>query len=103
MTTSIPLPTEPPATVGATVRATINGREVEVASGTTILEAARACGVRIPTLCHHPDLADVGVCRVCVVEVAGQKNLQPSCVFPITQALEISTHAPRVEIGRAHV
>ena len=83
MTTSIPLPTEPPATVGATVRATINGREVEVASGTTILEAARACGVRIPTLCHHPDLPDVGVCRVCVVEVAGQVNLQPSCVLSL--------------------
>ena len=103
MTTSIPLPTEAPATVGATVRATINGREVEVASGTTILEAARACGVRIPTLCHHPDLPDVGVCRVCVVEVAGQKNLQPSCVFPITQALEVSTHAPRVAAARRDI
>jgi NADH-quinone oxidoreductase subunit G/[NiFe] hydrogenase diaphorase moiety small subunit len=103
MTTSIPLPTEAPAKVGATVRATINGREVEVASGTTILEAARACGVRIPTLCHHPDLPDVGVCRVCVVEVAGQKNLQPSCVFPITQALEVSTHTPRVAAARRDI
>jgi NADH-quinone oxidoreductase subunit G/[NiFe] hydrogenase diaphorase moiety small subunit len=103
MTTSIPLPTEAPAKVEATVRATINGREVEVASGTTILEAARACGVRIPTLCHHPDLPDVGVCRVCVVEVAGQKNLQPSCVFPITQALEVSTHTPRVAAARRDI
>jgi iron-only hydrogenase group A len=103
MTTSIPLPTKPPATAGATVRVTINGREVEVDSGTTILEAARACGVRIPTLCHHPDLPDVGVCRVCVVEVAGQKNLQPSCVFPITQALEVSTHTPRVAAARRDI
>jgi len=103
MTTSIPLPTKPPATAGATVRVTINGREVEVDSGTTILEAARACGVRIPTLCHHPDLPDVGVCRVCVVEVAGQKNLQPSCVFPITQALEVSTHSPRVAAARRDI
>jgi iron-only hydrogenase group A len=103
MTTNIPLPTEAPATVGATVRATINGREVEVGSGTTILEAARACGVRIPTLCHHPDLADVGVCRVCVVEVEGQVNLQPSCVFPITQPLEVSTHSPRVAAARRDI
>ena len=103
MTTSIPLPTEAPATVGATVRATINGREVEVGSGTTILEAARACGVRIPTLCHHPDLPDVGVCRVCVVEVEGQVNLQPSCVFPITQPLEVSTHSPRVAAARRDI
>ena len=103
MTTSIPLQTGAPARVGATVRATINGREVEVVSGTTILEAARACGVRIPTLCHHPDLPDVGVCRVCVVEVAGQKNLQPSCVFPITKPLEVNTHSPRVAAARRDI
>jgi len=103
MTTSIPLQTGAPARVGATVRATINGREVEVVSGTTILEAARACGVRIPTLCHHPDLPDVGVCRVCVVEVAGQKNLQPSCVFPITEPLEVNTHSPRVAAARRDI
>ena len=103
MTTSISVPTEATARVEPTVRATINGREVEVASGTTILEAARACGIRIPTLCHHPDLPDVGVCRVCVVEVAGQKNLQPSCVFPITQALEVRTHTPRVAAARRDI
>lgn len=102
-TTPVPLPTEAPAPTGATVRATIDGREVEVGSGTTILEAARACGVRIPTLCHHPDLADVGVCRVCVVEVAGQKALQPSCVFPITQDLAISTHNARVAAARRDI
>ena len=101
MTTSIQRPTE--AATRPTVRVTINGRELEVANGTTILEAAHACGVRIPTLCHHPDLADVGVCRVCVVEVAGQKNLQPSCVFPITEPLEVNTHSPRVAAARRDI
>ncbi len=102
MTTSIQRPTDP-ATTRPTVRVTINGRELEVSSGTTILEAAHACGVRIPTLCHHPDLPDVGVCRVCVVEVAGQKNLQPSCVFPITEPLEVNTHSPRVAAARRDI
>lgn len=92
-----------PAPATTTVRASIDGREVEVASGTTILEAARACGVRIPTLCHHPDLADVGVCRLCVVEVAGQRALQASCVFPITTPVEVSTHTPRVASARRDI
>ena len=43
------------------------------------------------------------MCRVCVVEVEGQKNLQPSCVFPITQALEVSTHTPRVAAARRDI
>ena len=103
MTTSMSLPTTAPPAAGIAVRATIDGREVEVASGTTILEAARACGVRIPTLCHHPDLPDAGVCRVCVVEVEGQRRLQPSCVFPITQAVEVHTHGPRVAAARRDI
>lgn len=103
MTTDTHPEHEAPPMTEATVLATIDGREVDVGSGTTILEAARACGVRIPTLCHHPDLADVGVCRVCVVEVEGQKNLQPSCVFPITQPLEVRTHTPRVAAARRDI
>lgn len=95
--------TTAPAPGAVTVRATIDGREVEVPSGTTILAAARACGVRIPTLCHHPDLPDAGVCRVCVVEVAGQRNLQPSCVFPITTPVEVRTHTPRVAAARRDI
>lgn len=99
MTTTLPAA----AASATTIRATIDGRAVEVPSGTTILEAARACGVRIPTLCHHPDLPDVGVCRICVVEVAGQRNLQPSCVFPITTPVEVSTHTPRVASARRDI
>lgn len=87
----------------STVRATIDGRNVEVVSGTTILEAARACGVRIPTLCHHPDLSEAGVCRVCVVEVEGQRNLQPSCVFPITAPVVVRTHSARVASARRDI
>ena len=96
-------PTTAPGPGGATVRAVIDGREVEVVIGTTILDAAGTCGVRIPTLCHHPDLPDAGVCRMCVVEVEGQRTLQPSCVFPITRDLEIHTHTPRVAAARRDI
>ena len=83
-----------------TVTVTIDGREVEVPTGTSVLEAAKLAGRRIPTLCHHPDLPDVGVCRVCVVEVSGQRNLQASCTFPLTAPVEIATYSPRVRQAR---
>ncbi len=86
-----------------TVSVTIDGREVDVAAGTSILDAARQCGLSIPTLCNHPDLPPAGVCRVCVVEVSGQRNLQPSCAFPITAPLEIRTHSSRVAQARRDV
>ena len=60
---------------------TINGKKVE-APGGTILDAARASGVRIPTLCHHPALAPQGACRLCLVEVKGMRVLQPACTCP---------------------
>src|SRR5665647_3093246 len=78
-----------------TVTVTVDGRTVEVPAGASILEAAKKAGRRIPTLCHHPDLPDAGVCRVCVVEVSGQRNLQASCAFPITAPVDIQTYSPR--------
>ena len=65
---SVPRQASPDA-IGGTVTVNINGRDVKVPLGTTILEAAQQIGVRIPTLCHHPDLCVAGVCRICVVEV----------------------------------
>ena len=50
---------------------TIDGQQVAAAPGTTVLEAALAAGIYIPHLCHHPDLKPVGVCRLCMVEIAG--------------------------------
>lgn len=82
------------------VTVTVDGRKVEVPPGTSILEAAKAAGRRIPTLCHHPDLPDAGVCRVCVVEVSGQRNLQASCAYPITTPVEIQTYSARVRQAR---
>jgi NADH-quinone oxidoreductase subunit G/[NiFe] hydrogenase diaphorase moiety small subunit len=90
-------------TVQSTVTVTVDGRQVEVAPGTSILDAAALAGRQIPTLCHHPDLPDLGVCRMCVVEVVGQRTLQASCAFPITEPVEIHTYSPRVRQARRDI
>ena len=63
----------------AEVNITLNGRPVSVAEGATILEAARQEGIDIPTLCYHPELAPIGACRLCVVEVEKARTLVAAC------------------------
>ena len=77
------------------VKLRINGQEVEVPEGTTILEAARTLGIDIPTLCHLEELKPSGSCRICCVEVKGMRGLVPSCAYPVAEGMEVSTHAPR--------
>ncbi len=89
--------------IGSLVRVTIDGREVKVPLGTTILEAASKLGVHIPTLCHHPDLCNAGLCRICVVEIEGMRTLQASCAYPISSPLEIRTHTRKVRQARRHI
>jgi iron-only hydrogenase group A len=97
------VPTTSPQAIGATVTVVIDGIEAKVPFGATILEAAAGLGVTIPTLCHHPDLDMAGVCRICVVEVEGQRTLQPACSFPVTNQMKIDTHSRRVRLARRHV
>ncbi len=89
--------------IGATVTVTIDGTDVKVPLGTTILEAAQRCGVRIPTLCYHKDLCVAGVCRICVVEVEGQRTLQASCAYPITAPIKVHTHTRKVRDARRRI
>lgn len=86
-----------------TVNITINGQKVMAKSGQTVLEAATAAGIKIPTLCHHPALKPIGACRVCLVEIKGQRTLQPSCTFPVTEGIEVWTASPQVEHARRFV
>lgn len=99
---SVPRPSSPDA-IGGTVTVNINGRDVKVPLGTTILEAAQQIGVRIPTLCHHPDLCVAGVCRICVVEVEGQRTLQSACAYPVTAPIKVLTHTQKVRQARRHI
>ena len=92
-----------PDAIGGLISVTIDGQKLKVPLGTTILEAARQVGIRIPTLCWHPDLCIAGVCRICVVEVEGQRTLQASCAYPITSPLAIHTHTRQVRQARRHV
>jgi NADH-quinone oxidoreductase subunit G/[NiFe] hydrogenase diaphorase moiety small subunit len=92
-----------PNQIGAMVTVTIDGQQVKVPLGTTILEAARQLGIRIPTLCYHDDLCVAGVCRICVVEIEGQRTLQASCAFPITQPITVKTHTRKVRQARRHI
>jgi iron-only hydrogenase group A len=90
-------------TQGAPVTLNIDGRDITVPRGTTILEAARQLGIRIPTLCAHPDLCMAGMCRICVVEIEGMRTLQASCAFPVTSPMKILTHTRKVRQARRHI
>ena len=82
------------------IKATINGTDVKVEAGTTILEAARTAGIEIPTLCHSPDLKPTGNCRICVVEVQGARTLVGACHTPILDGMVIKTHSSKVMMAR---
>ncbi|MEJ2164263.1 MAG: molybdopterin-dependent oxidoreductase [Desulfobacterales bacterium] len=87
----------------SSINITINGQEIAAAAGQTVLEAATAAGIEIPTLCHHPALKPVGACRVCLVEVKGQRTLQPACTFPIAPRMVVQTESPKVVEARKFV
>ncbi|MGZ6237822.1 MAG: 2Fe-2S iron-sulfur cluster-binding protein, partial [Syntrophales bacterium] len=78
------------------VNININGQKVSAPAGSTILKAAKQAGIDIPTLCDHPALIPVGACRICVVEVKGQRTLITACTFPISEGMEIQTESPQV-------
>lgn len=82
------------------VKLTINGREIEVPSGTTILKAAEQMGINIPRLCYQEELSSVGACRLCVVEVKGARSLVASCATAVAPGMEVQTHSPSVMEAR---
>ena len=78
------------------INLTIDGCKVSVAEGTTILDAARSIGIKIPTLCYLKDINAIGACRVCVVEVKGARSLIASCVTPVSEGMEVKTQTQTV-------
>ncbi len=77
-------------------RFTLNGRDVDFEPGQTILEAAEACGVSIPTLCHLKGTTPTGACRICLVEVKGARTLLPACATPVSAGMDVKTHSQKV-------
>lgn len=78
----------------------INGAEYQVPDDSTILQAARIAGIKIPTLCYLKDINEIGACRICVVEVKGARSLVASCVYPVNEGMEIFTNTPKVVESR---
>ena len=78
---------------------TINDKKLQVEEGTSILEAALDVGIKIPTLCYHKELSPYGSCRLCLVEIVGggRPGIQASCLYKVTEGLEVKTDTERVQ------
>ena len=85
------------------VTLTINQQKVTAPEGSTILEAARQAGMHIPTLCHHPDLSNVGACRMCVVSVEKARGLQTACTTPVFEGMVVNTESAEARETRRFV
>jgi bidirectional [NiFe] hydrogenase diaphorase subunit len=79
-----------------TVKLKIDGLEVEVPEGTTILKAAKDNGIAIPTLCNLEGLTSYGGCRMCLVEISGSPKLFPACSTPVSFGMEVTTNSERL-------
>ena len=86
-----------------TVNVIINGKEYAVPAGSTVLEAARAANIDIPTLCYLKDINEIGACRLCLVEVSegGRPfRLVTACVYPVTEGMVVKTNTPKIMQSR---
>ncbi len=85
------------------VNITIDGQKVQVPKTATVLEAALSVGIKVPTLCYHPELRPEGACRVCLVEVEGARSLVASCVYPVNEGMVVRTNTAAVREARQMV
>lgn len=85
------------------INLTIDGEKIEVPEGTTILQAASLLNVHIPTLCYHEDQAVKAVCRICVVDVEGQRLLPAACSTPVSEGMVVKTASPKVIAARKNI
>lgn len=85
------------------INLTIDGEKIEVPEGTTILQVASILNVHIPTLCYHEDQAVKAVCRICVVEVEGQRLLPAACSTPVSEGMVVKTASPKVIAARKNI
>jgi len=78
----------------------MNGKEITVEDGKTILDAARENGIDIPTICFHEATTANGLCRMCVVEVEGMRVLQPACIVQAANNMKVQTRSEKVVRAR---
>ena len=82
------------------INLTIDNIPVIVPEGTTVLEAAYSAGIKVPSLCFLKDVNEIGACRMCVVEVKGARSLMASCVYPVSEGMEVYTNTAKVRHSR---
>src|ERR1700690_1004143 len=87
---------QPPAAMPDKLAIKIDGEYIQATAGQTILEAARANGKYIPTLCYLEGLSSVGACRLCIVEVSGIGRLLPACTTPVQDGMSVNTNSDRL-------
>ena len=95
-----PVPQAPPEREGRSIEIKIDGKNVSVTEGSTILDAAKRLGIDTPTLCFLNSLTPVNVCRVCVVELEGSRTLVPACSRKVEPNMSIRTDSDRVRLSR---
>ena len=83
------------------VRVTINEQTLEVETGSTVLQAAERLGIDIPTFCYLKRLPALASCRMCLVEIEGQRRLQPSCATAVTDGMVVRTNTPLIDETRS--
>lgn len=89
----------------AKIKVRIDGIDIEVEEGTTVLDAAYQAGVKIPTLCYLKDINAIGACRICLCEVSGARGLVAACVYPLNkdprfEVIEVKTNTPVIRENR---
>src|ERR1019366_4672719 len=84
----------------AMITLTIDGRRVTVPPETSVLDAARWLGIRIPTMCHVPGIEPAASCFICAVQIAGRRTLSPSCGMPVAEGMVVATDSEDVRTAR---
>ncbi len=82
---------------------TINDKQVKGNQGDTVLEVCKKNGIYVPTLCHLDGLTETAACRMCIVEIEGERRVTPSCTYPARNALVVKTHTERLEKFRRQI
>jgi predicted molibdopterin-dependent oxidoreductase YjgC len=95
-----PVPQAPPPRPAKSIAIKIDGKDLSVPEGSTILEATRQLGIDTPTLCFLESLTPVNVCRVCVVELEGSRVLAPACSRKVESGMSVKTDSERVRLSR---
>lgn len=85
------------------VQITINGKQIEVPEGTTVLRAAETAGINIPRLCDHRELTPYGGCRLCIVEVQGVRVPMASCTLPVNNGMVVNTETEALKKSRKFI